>query len=72
MPQRGGNRGEWSDVRSRKRKAQEQVVGQRDRHRDDHRHRGTRVRRQGQSRVRDRFDYTDWYDTIEDSDYGNQ
>ena len=72
MPQRGGYWGEWSDARPRKRKTQEQVIGQRDRLRDDQRHRGTRVRQQGQSRVGDKFDYTDSYETEEDCDYGYQ
>ena len=69
---KGGDRGDWSDVRPRKRKAHEQVVGQWDRLRDDQRHRGTRDRRQGRSRVRNRFEYTDWYGSDEGSDYDNQ
>jgi len=48
------------------------VVGQWDRLRDDQRHRGTRDRRQGRYRVRNKFEYTDWYGSDEGSDYDNQ
>ena len=72
VPQRGGNRGDWSDVRSRKRKAQEQAVGQRDRQRREQRHRGIRARRHGQSRVRVKGVFSEGYDSGEVSDYGRQ
>jgi len=41
VPLQGGDRGEWSDVRPRKRKAQAQVDRQRDRLREEQRHRGS-------------------------------
>ena len=55
MPLNGGDRGEWSDVRPRRRKAQVHVTHRRDRLWEEQRHGGSR--RQGQSRVRARFGY---------------
>lgn len=72
MPLQGGIRGEWSDVRPRKTKALEQVQGRRDIQRDDQRLQATRFRRLGRSRVRDRVDYADRFDSGADIDHGNQ
>lgn len=54
MPLNQGDRGEWSDARPRRGKAQEQVEDGRDRFQEEQRRGGSR--RQGQSRVRARID----------------
>jgi len=62
---KGGNRGEWSDVRPRRGKAPEQVDDGRDRLWEDQRQGGTRRHRQ--SRVRARYE-SPWQDYVsEDS-----
>jgi hypothetical protein len=70
VPPNGGDRGEWTVVRSRRRKASEQVSRRQDRFWEEQRHGGSRGRRHGQSRVRDWYD--DHYDSEEDWERGNQ
>jgi hypothetical protein len=59
-------------VRPRKGKAREQVNSQRDRLWEDHRHGGSRERRQGQSRVRAWYNSAIQYDSEEDYEYNDQ
>ena len=68
MPLKGGNRGEWSDVRPRRGKTPEQVDNRRDRLREDQQHGG--ARRHRQSRVRARYE-SPWrdYDSEDSRDF---
>jgi len=72
VPLNGGDRGEWSNVRPRKGKVQEQDDRQRDRLREDQRHGGSRERRQGQSRVRSGHGSANRYYLEDEIDYGYQ
>jgi len=67
VPPNGGDRGDWFDVRPRRRKALEQVEDKQDRLREEQRHGGPR--RQGQSRIRARHGSVDWDYDSEDSEF---
>ena len=68
VPPYGGDRGLWTDVRPRRRKAREQVEDGRDRFREEQRYRGQK--RQGRSRVRARYGSSRWGDvTVDSEDY---
>jgi len=66
VPLNGGDRGDWSVTRPRRRKALQQVEDRRDRFREEQRHGGSR--RHGQSRVMDQFGSIDWDFDSEDSE----
>jgi len=70
VPLNRGDRGEWSDVRPQKGKAEEQVGRQRNKLQEDQRHGGARERRQGRSRVRSRYGLATSCDLDEEEDYG--
>jgi len=66
VPPYGGDRGGWTAVRSRRRKAFERTDGQRDRFQADKRHgRGWEKQQRRQARVTDQQGSELWYSDIE-------